>query len=107
MCSMGKELVLEKRLIDLLERKNIFNFKGNPVNLKGYPDRLVFADKIYFVELKVGKLDGSRYGQTAMQRWWQKKIENAKGTYVLLKGLREIEEWVESLPDLSISQKKQ
>lgn len=101
---MGNELRLEKHLILLLERKGIFNFKGNPTNLKGFPDRLVFADKIYFVELKVGKLDGSRYGQTAMQKWWQKKITQANGNYVLLKGMREIEEWVETLPNLSTNQ---
>jgi hypothetical protein len=95
------EIAVERRLIELLHKKNIFNVKGNAYNLKGYPDRLVFADKIYFVEVKVGKEMGSYYGQTPMQKWWEKKIKDSAGTYVLLKGLKEVENWVSTLPDLN------
>jgi hypothetical protein len=99
------ELNIEKRLIDLLKQKNIFNVKGNSYNMKGFPDRLVFADKIYFVELKLGKEEGSYYGQQPMQKWWQNKITEANGNYILLKGLREVEFWVESLPNLKKKRK--
>lgn len=93
------ELYIEKRLVDILKRRGIFNVKGNSYNMKGFPDRLVFADEIYFVELKVGKEEGaSYYGQQPMQIWWQEKITKSKGHYVLLKGLREAEEWAENLP---------
>ncbi len=92
------ELQVEKRLVDILKRRGIFNVKGNSYNMKGFPDRLVFADEIYFVELKVGKEEGSYYGQQPMQIWWQEKITKSKGNYVLLKGLREVEQWAENLP---------
>lgn len=91
------ERELERYFGKLLDKKKIFHFKGNPGGLKGYPDRLVFADKIYFCEIKLGKQDGSYYKQTPMQKWWQKKIEDANGTYVLLVGKKEVEQFVESL----------
>ena len=47
------ELNIEKRLVDILKRRGIFNVKGNSYNMKGFPDRLVFADEIYFVEVKL------------------------------------------------------
>jgi hypothetical protein len=94
------EMAIEKQLIYLLKQKDIFSVKGNSYNMKGFPDRLVFADKIYFVELKVGKEGGSTYGQIPMQKWWQKKIEACNGHYILLKGLKEVKEWVENLPNL-------
>ena len=94
------EKYVEDRLVELLERKGIFSIKGNPYNMKGFPDRLVFADKIYFVEIKLGKEMGSYYGQIPLQKWWQRKIEASNGNYVLLKGLREIEEFVKTLPTI-------
>jgi hypothetical protein len=92
------ELNIEKRLVEILKRRGIFNVKGNSYNMKGFPDRLVFADEIYFVEVKLGKEEGSYYGQQPMQKWWEDKITKSKGNYVLLKGLREVEEWAENLP---------
>jgi hypothetical protein len=102
---LRNELAIEKRLINLLKQKDIFNVKGNSYNMKGFPDRLVFADKIYFVELKLSKEEGSYYVQQPMQRWWQDKITEANGNYILLKGLREVEAWVETLPNLKKKQK--
>jgi len=92
------EKYIENMLVTFLERKGIFSVKGNSYNMKGFPDRLVFADHIYFVELKLGREYGSYYGQIPMQKWWQKKIEASNGKYVLIKGLREAEAWVSSLP---------
>jgi hypothetical protein len=92
------ELSVEKRLVDILKRRGIFSIKGNSYNMKGFPDRLVFADQIYYVEVKLGKEEGSYYGQQPMQKWWEEKIKSSKGNYVLLKGLREVEEWAENLP---------
>ena len=91
------ELNIEKRLVEILKRRGIFNVKGNSYNMKGFPDRLVFADEIYFVEVKLGKEEGSYYGQQPMQKWWEDKITKSKGNYVLLKGLKEVEEWAENL----------
>ncbi len=91
------ELNIEKRLVDILKRRGIFNVKGNSYNMKGFPDRLVFADEIYFVEVKLGKEEGSYYGQQPMQKWWEDKITKSKGNYVLLKGMKEVEEWAENL----------
>ena len=53
------ERQLEQYMGKLLDKKKIFHFKGNPGGLKGYPDRLVFSDRIYFCEIKLGKEEGS------------------------------------------------
>lgn len=91
------EKELEKYFGKLLDKQKIFHFKGNPGGLKGYPDRLVFADKIYFCEIKLGKEEGSYYKQSPMQKWWQNKIEQSNGTYVLLVGKNQIESFVDKL----------
>lgn len=93
--------VLEKELENyfkkLLDEYDIQHFKGNPYNLKGFPDRMVFGDEIYFVEIKVGKDGGSYYEQTPTQKYWQKLISRSLGNYVLLTGKEEIEEFVEKI----------
>lgn len=91
------EKELEMYFGKLLDKEKIFHFKGNPGGLKGYPDRLVFADKIYFCEIKLGKSEGSYYKQTPMQKWWQDKIEKSNGTYILLIGKEQIESFVGKL----------
>lgn len=91
------ERELELYFGKLLDKQKIFHFKGNPGGLKGYPDRLVFHDKIYFCEIKLGKENGSYYTQTPMQKWWQDKIESSGGTYMLLTGKKQIEDFVEKL----------
>ena len=91
------ERQLEQYFGKLLDKKKIFHFKGNPGGLKGYPDRLVFADKIYFCEIKLGKEEGSYYKQSPMQKWWEKKIQESGGTYVLLVGKNEVEGFVDTL----------
>ena len=91
------EKELEQYFGKLLDKLKIFHFKGNPGGLKGYPDRLVFADKIYFCEIKLGKEEGSYYKQSPMQQWWQNKIEQSNGTYVLLVGKNQIESFVDKL----------
>lgn len=91
------ERQLEQYMGKLLDKKKIFHFKGNPGGLKGYPDRLVFSDRIYFCEIKLGKEEGSYYKQTPMQKWWQNKIEQAGGNYILLVGKKEVESFVYGL----------
>lgn len=84
------EKTLENLFKRLLDEKHIFHIKGISRGVKGFPDRKVFADNIYYVELKVGKEGGSYYKQTKMQKWWQDKIEKSNGHYVLLTGEQEI-----------------
>lgn len=91
------ETSLEKLFCDLLDNKKIFHLKGIARGVKGFPDRQVFANKIIYVELKVGKEGGSYYKQTKMQKWWQNKIERSNGTYVLLTGEKEIRDFVASI----------
>ncbi len=99
---MGFQTVLESKVEDLLTKlldaKGIFYYKGKPIGLKGYPDRVIFSDKIYYVEVKVGKELGSYYKQTPTQKYWQKKIEGSKGEYRLLTGFEEVKAFVETLP---------
>lgn len=93
--------ILEKKVEDAFKRaldlEKIVNIKGNPRGLKGFPDRLVFADRIYFVEIKVGKSGGSYYKQTPMQKYWEKVITEAKGEYVLIDGLDQAKEFAEKI----------
>jgi hypothetical protein len=92
-----KEIDLEKHLIKLLDKEGIFHIKGNPHNLKGFPDRLVFADVIYFIELKLGKENGSYYTQTPMQKWWEKRIKDSGGIYIMLTGKQQIDSFVKQI----------
>lgn len=95
------QLILEETLENffkkLLDEKGIFHIKGISRGVKGFPDRKVFAEEIYYVELKVGKENGSYYTQTKMQKWWQDKIEKSNGRYVLLTGKNEIIQFVNNL----------
>jgi len=91
------ESVLEKHLKDALDKLKIDHIKGNSRGLKGYPDKLVFAHQIFFVELKVGKEGGSYYKQQPMQKYWQRIIEKAGGTYLLLVGLQQVDEFIEMI----------
>lgn len=88
---------LENHFKKLLDKEDIKHFKGNPYNLKGFPDRMVFADDIYFVEIKVGKDSGSYYKQTPTQKYWEKLITKSNGKYILLTGKNEIESFVEKI----------
>lgn len=94
--------ILEKKvedyLVALLDAKGIFHVKGKPVGLKGYPDRQIFSNEIYYVEVKVGKALGSYYKQTKTQKFWQEKIEKSNGNYRLLTGFDEVKAFVTSLP---------
>ena len=89
---------LETLFTDLLEEKDIFNVKGISRGLKGFPDRMVFSDNVYFVELKVGKEGGSYYKQTKMQFRWQCTINGSNGYYVLLVGEQAIRDFVAKIP---------
>lgn len=80
---------IEKKFKDYLDIHKVVNIKGNPHGLKGFPDRIVFADKIYFIEFKVGKENGSYYSQSRMQKYWEKTIVKSQGYYVLLEGMEE------------------
>lgn len=91
------ETELENHLESLLDAKGIFHIKGISRGLKGFPDRQIFAHKIFYVEVKLGKELGSYYKQTKMQKWWQKTIEASNGNYVLLTGIKEVEDFVNGL----------
>ena len=92
------ELKLERVFNRIFDEANfndedLMNIKGNPEGLKGFPDRIVFADEIYWVEIKVGKEHGSYYKQTPTQKKWQLWIETSGGIYVLLEGRIMVERW--------------
>lgn len=91
-----KESKIEEYFVKALNESGIKHIKGNAIGVKGFPDRIVFADKIYFVEIKVGEVLGSYYKQTRKQKEWQDIIENSKGTYVLLKG-HEVDNFIKEL----------
>lgn len=91
----SEKQLLEDYLKKALDEKNIFNFHGNPVGLKGFPDRVVFASKIYFIELKLGKENDSYYKQTKMQKKWEQQINQTKNEYFLVNTRDEIDEIVE------------
>lgn len=90
----------EKQLLDdylksELDKKNIFNFPGNPRNLKGFPDRIVFGKIVYYIELKLGKENDSYYKQTEMQKKWELQINQTNNKYFLINTRNEIDELVE------------
>lgn len=89
--------LLELYLKEKLDDKNIYNFKGNPRGLTGFPDRIVFADIVYFIELKLGKENKSYYGQTPMQKKWGQQIEQTPNVYCLLSTRNKIDEVVEMI----------
>lgn len=93
----SEKQLLEDYLKESLDNKNIFNFHGNPKGLKGFPDRVIFASKIYFVELKLGKENDSYYKQTQMQEKWELQINQTKNRYFLINTRNEIDELVESI----------
>lgn len=94
----SEKQLLEDYLVDELNKYNIHHIKGNPQGAKGFPDRVIFAHKIIFVELKLGKQNKSYYEQTKMQYKWQIQIEQTKyNEYLMLETRDEIDEFVESL----------
>lgn len=92
------ESKLEKDFVKLLNMANIINIKGNSIGIKGFPDRIVFADVIYYVELKAG----SYYTQTPKQKEWQDIIEKSNGKYVLLVGEESIKNFVKELKEKTL-----
>ncbi len=81
-----KKLV-ENKLIRELKKRGVFNCKGNPEQLKGFPDRMIFINNhIIFVEFKAGKKLGSYYKQTPLQKKWQEQIEKSGSYYKLVIG---------------------
>lgn len=91
----SEKQLLEDYLKSELDKKNIFNFHGNPKGLKGFPDRVIFASQIYFVELKLGKENDSYYKQTQMQKKWELQINQTNNKYFLINTRNEIDELVE------------
>jgi hypothetical protein len=89
-----KEL-LEDYLKEELDKRNIFNYHGNPTNLKGFPDRVIMCDKMYFIELKLGKENDSYYGQTSMQKKWEHQIIQTNNIYMLINTREEIDKLVD------------
>lgn len=93
----SEKTLLEDYLKSELDKRNIFNFKGNPEGLKGFPDRVVLADKIYFIELKLGKENKSYYEQTPTQKKWEEQISQSTNMYALLNTRADIDEWVKTI----------
>lgn len=91
----SEKQLLEDYLKEKLDKKNIFNFHGNPKNLKGFPDRVVFGEIVYYIELKLGKENKSYYEQTPMQNKWEKQIKQTPNKYLLLSNREDIDRWVE------------
>ena len=91
------EKQLEKYLNDKLAAIGIVSVKLNPLGKKGIPDRLVFGDNIYYVELKLGKESGSYYKETISQSNWGKQIKQSNGYYILLEGKSEVEKFIEKM----------
>lgn len=92
----NEKTLLEDYLIRKLDEKNIFHVKGNPRNLKGMPDRIVYGLNIYFIELKLGKENNSYYKQTPIQEKWSLQINQTKTSrYFLLSTREKIDEIVE------------
>ena len=87
------EQALENRFTSELKKLGVKTVKGNSKFNKGFPDRMVFADKVYFVELK----NDTYYGQTPSQKVWQKVIENSGGTYLLLNGDKEVDDFIKEI----------
>jgi hypothetical protein len=91
------EKTLEKSFNDHLDLLEIFHVKGQAQGKRGYPDKKVYHDRIYHVELKVGKEHGSYYKQLPMQKWWQRRIEKSNGIYILLEGQMQVDGFIEYL----------
>lgn len=81
---------LERYLVGLCKKYNLVCIKGNPQGVKGYPDRVVFGDNVYFIELKLGKENGSRYALTEMQKKWKTVIGQTKAEYFCLTNKQDI-----------------
>lgn len=95
-----KKLV-EGKLVKELKKMGIFNAKGNPKQLKGFPDRMIFINKhIIFVECKAGKELGSYYNQTPMQKKWEKQIQASGQNYVLVVGISGVSAFMKWLNEM-------
>lgn len=88
-----KEL-LEDYLKQELDKKNIFNHHGNPQGLKGFPDRVIYAHRVYYIELKLGKENDSYYEQTKTQKKWELQIKQTINPYLLISNREEIDDIV-------------
>lgn len=97
-----KEL-LEDYLAEQLDLKNIYNFKGNPKNLKGFPDRVVMGKVIYYIELKLGKENKSYYKQSLMQKKWEQQINQSTSKYFLVSSRNEIDNIVKYIHEECIA----
>ncbi len=93
-----KEL-LEDYLKDELDKRNIYNFKGNSKGLKGFPDRVIMAKTIYYIELKLGEENGSYYKQSKMQKKWEQQINQTTSKYYIVYNRTEIDSLVKEIYD--------
>lgn len=93
----GEKELLEEYLKEELDKRNIYNFKGNPRALKGFPDRIVMVGITYYIELKLGKENDSYYEQTSMQKKWEQQVSQSKNIYLLLQSREEIDYWVNKI----------
>lgn len=100
-----KETPLEKYFTDALEDIGIKTIKGNSKGIKGFPDRIVFAHQIFYIELKVGKEGGSYYKQTPMQKYWEKIITKSNGLYRLLEGQKQVDDFIFMIKEVQKLQK--
>lgn len=89
---------VEGKLVKELKKMGVFNCKGNPKQLRGFPDRMVFINqKIIFVECKAGAEFGSYYRQTELQKRWQKQIEASGCEYKIVEGTSGVKTFIEEL----------
>lgn len=93
--------LVERKLVRKLKERKIVNFKMNPENAKGLPDRAILVNTVsIYVECKAGKELGSYYKQTPMQALWEEQLK-ASGSICKLvvgpKGVDEFIEWLDAL----------
>lgn len=96
---------LEDYLSEGLDKRNIYHEKGNAKGYRGKPDRIVYGDEIYYVELKLGKENKSYYERTPLQIKWAKQIEQTSSRYFLLKTREEIDEFIALVHDNCVRKK--
>lgn len=92
---------VENKLVKKLKELGIFNCKGNPQQLRGFPDRMIFINSnIIFVECKAGKELGSYYNQTPLQKKWQEQVMSSGAYYKLVVGSKGVDDFMAWLKGL-------
>ena len=88
-----RETELEKRFHKICKRNRVKTIKVDPDRYNGIPDRIVFNPVrhfIHYVEFK----NNTYYERSRNQIWWGNFIVECGGTYFLLDGDDEVDEYV-------------